>query len=659
MTQPTCISYIRFSSERQSLGSSLERQFQLSIEYAARHGYVIDERFVYRDLGVSAFTGEHAKVGDLYRFLEAIRNGKIPKGSILLVESLDRLSRESVLDAFAQFQEILNEGIKVITLCDEMEYTKENLGTDFSKLLISLSIMMRANEEIKLRSKRIREGFEKKRKNLSNVKMSANGPSWLKLIKATNTFEVITERADIIRDIFQMSFDGHGITTIARRLNQSQVPAFRSPRGWNHSSVRKLLSSRSVIGEYQPHIQSKDMKKPIPVGDVVLNYFPAIIDEEIYYAVQARLSNGTHVAGRTAKIENIFGSMTTCGYCGARMDVTAKGKHPNIVRYLVCSNARSGIKCSYISFICNELEDAFLSYCKEIDIRDVLKLERLHDRARLSELNLQLSSKRGQLNQQENVKKILDKELINIKDADALKYLIPKLGELERDRTIIGDEITNIINEINKMTACSDDVDSRINNILELVASFKESSNEKDLIEFRVRLRNELRQIVSKVIVYPRGDVATDEQIDELNQRFETKISGSDDLHKDMYREMRDTALKQMRNSQKNTKADRYFEIHFRNNNFRRIHYSKERKTYEVSFDRTGNIFNWTMFGKQMPTIVRESESEQIHAEVEYFRKSHPEMTSEQATNMERALQEVYNQEVCEDECSPPMIQEP
>jgi DNA invertase Pin-like site-specific DNA recombinase len=37
-----------------------------------------------------------------------VKDGKIDVGSWLLVESLDRLSREGVLDAFQQFTEILH-----------------------------------------------------------------------------------------------------------------------------------------------------------------------------------------------------------------------------------------------------------------------------------------------------------------------------------------------------------------------------------------------------------------------------------------------------------------------------------------------------------------------------------------------------------------------
>ena len=45
-----------------------------------------------RDLGLSAYKGEHRTKGALGSFLKLVEAGKITKGSTLSVESLDRLS---------------------------------------------------------------------------------------------------------------------------------------------------------------------------------------------------------------------------------------------------------------------------------------------------------------------------------------------------------------------------------------------------------------------------------------------------------------------------------------------------------------------------------------------------------------------------------------
>jgi DNA invertase Pin-like site-specific DNA recombinase len=45
-------SYIRFSTPEQAKGSSLERQLEASMKYAEAHGLLLDDKLVYRDLGL-------------------------------------------------------------------------------------------------------------------------------------------------------------------------------------------------------------------------------------------------------------------------------------------------------------------------------------------------------------------------------------------------------------------------------------------------------------------------------------------------------------------------------------------------------------------------------------------------------------------------------
>ncbi|ACM18967.1 resolvase-like serine recombinase [Geotalea daltonii FRC-32] len=609
MGKPLCISYIRFSNVSQSDGSSVERQLELSQKYAEEHGLILDDKLSYRDLGRSAYSGDHVRRGHFGEFLELVRQGSIPTGSVLLVESLDRLSRENVLDAFAQFQVIVGEDIKIVTLCDGMEYTRENLNSDFGKLIISLTIMARAYEESCRKSERIRAANRFKRQNLDKVKYTANCPTWLRLIKSENRFEVIHDRAAIVNRIFSMSYEGMGIKTIARILNHEKIQPPRSSLGWCQSSIRKILSSRSVIGEYQPHIYNRATKKHVPEGSPVPGYFPRIVEDEVYFAVQARLCNGTHISGRTAKIQNLFGGITKCGYCGARMDIVSHKNRNEISRLLVCDQARRGVKCSYISFKCNELESAFLSYCKEIDFISVLKIEGTRDQQRLTELTQQVAAKNGELLDINRQIELLGNELPQITDTLELGFFRTRLSKLLQAKAAIEDAIAVREKEINELNASMHDADNKAGNIAELMDYFDAAPSDEDRVLVRTRLRNEIRQIVKQVLVYPRGRVASDEQIIKVALQLNDEITDSDQATAEMLCHERDLVLAQMRKSQENTKDDRYFEVRFKNGNMRRFEYSKEDGTYKVTFDRTGTRIDWLMGGKPMkPLIVDEDD---------------------------------------------------
>jgi DNA invertase Pin-like site-specific DNA recombinase len=68
---------------------------------------------------LSGFSG--ANLGDngaLRAPLQAARNGKFPAGTRLIVESLDRLSRQEITTAMRLFLDILDTGLVIVTLID-------------------------------------------------------------------------------------------------------------------------------------------------------------------------------------------------------------------------------------------------------------------------------------------------------------------------------------------------------------------------------------------------------------------------------------------------------------------------------------------------------------------------------------------------------------
>lgn len=62
--------------------------------FVETHGLHLAETL--QDLGISAFRGDNAQTGELGRFLQRIENGEIPPSSVLVAESLDRLTPPTV-----------------------------------------------------------------------------------------------------------------------------------------------------------------------------------------------------------------------------------------------------------------------------------------------------------------------------------------------------------------------------------------------------------------------------------------------------------------------------------------------------------------------------------------------------------------------------------
>jgi DNA invertase Pin-like site-specific DNA recombinase len=144
---PLAYSYIRMSTDVQLKGDSLRRQTALSRQYAEQHGLRLVHDFKLEDIGVSAFKSDNVTTGALSRFLQAVRAKRIPSGSFLLVESLDRLSRDKITTALQLFLSITEGGVNIVTLSDGQVYRAGE--TEFPQLIYSLAIMMRANDESK------------------------------------------------------------------------------------------------------------------------------------------------------------------------------------------------------------------------------------------------------------------------------------------------------------------------------------------------------------------------------------------------------------------------------------------------------------------------------------------------------------------------------
>jgi len=521
MNGPKCYSYVRFSSPEQSKGDSLRRQLDLAREYAEKHNLVLDTELTLEDKGVSAFTGAHRKRGALGVFLELVRSGKIPKGSTLIVESLDRLSREQVLDAFSQFQSIINDDIKIVTLSDGMEYCRENINSDFTKLIISLTIMSRSYEESLQKSKRIRSAWEGKRKNLAVYKLTSMSPAWVDLSPDRKSFKLDESRAKIIREIFDKSVSGYGIAKIAKDLNEKGVESWgKSKRGWHSSYIHKVLRNRSVIGEFQPHTHKN--QKRVPEGEPILGYFPKVIDEELYYQVQSRLTAGASYSGKTGVVSNLFGGLAKCGYCNAPMQFVNKGKKPKGGTYLVCDSARRGRGCDYILITYTEVELAILTLCNEIDL-DLIFPDEKNENSKLTDRYARtIEAFEEKIAQSEKHLDTLVNNLSEDDDNAVVKRIKEKMVELDIDIEVWKKERLASIN-------CRDeliyDKEMMKNRVSDIGTMYQEGSLQD--IDVRIRLRSNLRSIFSKITVYPAG-----ERIPE--DVFKTLLEGELQAHRDV-----------------------------------------------------------------------------------------------------------------------------
>jgi len=169
---PKSYSYIRFSRPEQMRGDSLRRRTEAAERWAAENGMVIDESLT--DLGVSAYRGLNRVKGALGKFLGLVEKGQIPKGSFLIIESLDRFSREDALDVLGEFTKVLKAGITIVTLIDKQTYSLARIKAEPMALFGTLMVMMRSHDESRTKGHRVGEAWERKRRLASSQVLTTN-----------------------------------------------------------------------------------------------------------------------------------------------------------------------------------------------------------------------------------------------------------------------------------------------------------------------------------------------------------------------------------------------------------------------------------------------------------------------------------------------------
>jgi len=337
--QKFCFSYIRFSSAGQKDGSSVERQSPIAQRVANEKGWTLRTDLNAQDLGVSAFKGNNIKT--LEGMIKAAKDGKIPAGSVMILEAVDRLTRTELDAAYDLFRDILKSGVEIYVDRGSRHFTKDSLKNPMD-LLIAIMELHAANEYSSKLSQRVSAAYKSKsEKILKGEKVKINHlPSWI------NDDFTLNGKAKIVAGIVESYLNGKGPGKITQDLNISDVPTLTGRGTWSQAVVYRLLSNRQLIGEYEIN------------GETIKGYFPSVVSEETFFKVQSKLNDnkgkhsmevrdGEHVA-------NIFSGIAYCS-CGQKIKVTS-GKNG---RYLTCYGVVKGLGCKVGMSKYTPLEESF------------------------------------------------------------------------------------------------------------------------------------------------------------------------------------------------------------------------------------------------------------------------------------------------------------
>lgn len=400
---PLCYSYARFSSKQQAKGDSLRRQAEARDAWLARMGLTLDESLVMTDEGVSAFRGGNQDNPDrnaLAAFLELVKGGKVPRGSYLLCESLDRLSREHIRPALTLLLNLIDAGVRVVQLIPvEAVYDEKVEPMMLMQAIMELS---RGNSESAVKSDRVGKAWARKKADAATTRkpITRECPAWLAI--ENGKYVVLPGAADAIKFVYRLAAEGAGFKTIMRRLEKDRVKPLGELTHWARSTVAKLLASRRVVGEYQPFVGSGHKNRK-PDGPPIPNFYPAVISEDEWNAARFALDGRRMHRGPVGKREYLFAGLLKDARDGSAIYRTDKGPNGGGAK-LVNSNAMEGKGtegAKYVTFPAGIFEREVLRRLREIDPQEVLpgggggELDKL--RTRHANLSSRIERIRGQM----------------------------------------------------------------------------------------------------------------------------------------------------------------------------------------------------------------------------------------------------------------------
>lgn len=304
---PKAISYIRFSSGKQAVGSSHQRQQEAFTRWLVANPDYTPSDLEYKDLGKSGYHGDHIKDGGGWsNLLIAVEQGRIESGDVVLVEAMDRTGRLPPLDMIDIIRPVLNAGIAIITLDDGNKFDKESLEGSHIYLLVAK--IQAAHSYSKQLSERTKASYAIRReKAKKGEKVKRYVVAWL-----TTSGELKAEIVPHIQKVFELYISGVGKHAIASRLRASGVPEFETCTG---TTVVKWLNNKTAIGYW---------------GDIP-NVYPAVVTPEIFHQAQNR-QREVKTSPKSYTSKNFLVGLVKCGTCGGGYGIARKDGKPSSMR---------------------------------------------------------------------------------------------------------------------------------------------------------------------------------------------------------------------------------------------------------------------------------------------------------------------------------------
>ncbi|WP_458860684.1 recombinase family protein [Streptococcus suis] len=275
--------YCRVSTDQDEQLSSYENQVNYYRDYISKHeDYELVD--IYADEGISA---TNTKKRDAFnRLIQDCRAGKVDR---ILVKSISRFARNT-LDCIKYVRELKELGVGVT-------FEKENIDSLDSKGEVLLTILSSlAQDESRSISENATWGIRKK---FERGEVRVNTTKFMGYDKDENGRLIINpQQAETVKFIYEKFLEGYSPESIAKYLNDNEIPGWTGKANWYPSAIQKMLQNEKYKGDalLQKTFTVDFLTKKRVQNDGQVNQYyvenshEAIIDEETWETVQLEMA---------------------------------------------------------------------------------------------------------------------------------------------------------------------------------------------------------------------------------------------------------------------------------------------------------------------------------------------------------------------------------
>lgn len=282
--------YIRWSTEEQGEGTTLQTQMEACMQLCQRRGWSVADDRIYIDEGES---GGFLNRPALARLRAAVAKGLVKR---VIVYRLDRFSRST-----PDFNKLVREEWEDGKKCRVISTTEGEVDVENPQTLLSTNIFVgfAEYERLVIRS-RTYSGKQRRAAEGKNPGISTP-PYGYTHGEVKGTFAVMESEAVIVQRIYREYLGGLGFSTICSGLIRDGLST-RSGGRWYVSLVKNIISSPAYMGvleygksKYNPRKARKPGEKKVaylrdasdPNYHWVENVFPVLVSKEDWEMAQS------------------------------------------------------------------------------------------------------------------------------------------------------------------------------------------------------------------------------------------------------------------------------------------------------------------------------------------------------------------------------------